>query len=147
MKAAEKDIYRIIDANLNRSREGLRVCEDISRFILSSSYITGQLKTVRHRISDIVKVSMKMNVKFLECRDSQADIGRCSQTTKEMKRRGSADIFMANIERVKESLRVLEEFFKLIDKKRSADLSALRFKVYEIEKKAVRSLGALCNIR
>ena len=145
--AAEKDIYRIIDANLNRSREGLRVCEDISRFILNSSSITGQLKAVRHKISDIVKSSMKRGVKFLEYRDSQADVGRCSGTAKEMTRRGSADIFMANIERVKESLRVLEEFFKLIDKNRSADLSALRFKVYEIEKKAVRSLGALRNIR
>ena len=143
MKAAvEKDVYRIIDANLNRSREGLRVCEDISRFILNSSYITGQLKAVRHGISDIVKTSMKQGVRFLEYRDSREDVGRCSRTAKEMKRRGSTDIFMANIERVKESLRVLEEFFKLVDKNRSTDLSVLRFKVYEIEKKAVRSLRA-----
>ena len=148
MKARLKEeVYRIIDANLNRSREGLRVCEDISRFILNSSYITGQLKAVRHKISDIVKASMKNGVKFLECRDSEADIGRCSRIPSQMKRRGSADIFMANIERVKESLRVLEEFFKLIDKKRSSELSVLRFKVYEIEKKAVESLGALRNIR
>ena len=148
MKAPlKKEIYRIIDANLNRSREGLRVCEDISRFILNSPRITGQLKALRHEISDIVKTSMKSGIRFLECRDSETDVGRCSGTAKEMKRGGYADIFMANIERVKESLRVLEEFFKLVDKKKSSELSTLRFKAYEIEKKAVKSLGALRNIR
>ena len=57
-----------------------------------------------------------------------------------MKRLGYCDIFGANIERVKESLRVLEEFFKLIDKKDSAKFTKLRFKVYEIEKKALSHL-------
>ncbi|MCX5667705.1 MAG: hypothetical protein NTY34_05295 [Candidatus Omnitrophica bacterium] len=51
-----------------------------------------------------------------------------------------SDIFSANIERTKESLRVLEEFFKLFDKGSSARFTKLRFKVYEIEKKALSHL-------
>ena len=54
-----------------------------------------------------------------------------------MKRKGLADIFAANIERVKESLRVLEEIFKLVNIKSSSKFCVLRFKVYAIEKKAI----------
>ena len=57
-----------------------------------------------------------------------------------MKRRNLSDIFAANIERVKESLRVLEEIFKLVNVKSSSEFCSLRFKVYEIEKKALRKI-------
>ena len=42
-----------------------------------------------------------------------------------------SDIFMSNIERVKESLRVLEECFKIIDEKISRGYRKLRFDVYD----------------
>ena len=62
-----------------------------------------------------------------------------------MKRAGYRDIFEANIERVKESLRVLEEFFKLVDLKRSASFKDLRFKIYDIEKMALKKIASLHN--
>ena len=65
----------------------------------------------------------------------------------EVLRRSPSDIFTANIERVKESIRVLEEFFKLIDMKLSIKLLRLRFKTYDIEKKAVKRLASLRNSR
>lgn len=136
----KKEVLRIIDANSNRSREGLRVCEDITRFILNSNALTGELKRVRHRISDIVKCLPVRSQFLLVSRDVKEDVGRKSWTRSEKKRLDYADIFMANIERVKESLRVLEELVKLIDERASASLKALRFKVYEIEKKAVRRI-------
>ncbi len=46
-----------------------------------------------------------------------------------------ADIFMSNVERVKESLRVLEECFKLIDEKISRGYRKLRFDTYAVEKR------------
>ncbi|MFA6321291.1 MAG: thiamine-phosphate pyrophosphorylase [Candidatus Omnitrophota bacterium] len=131
-------LYRIIDANLNRSREGLRVCEDIARFALNSKPLTGELKSVRHGISDIVKKIEKRLKLLTAARDSDGDILRCSGLASEMKRSSLDDVFAANIERVKESLRVLEELFKLIDNKSSSEFCVLRFKVYAIEKKALK---------
>jgi len=127
----------VIDANFNRSREGLRVCEEVARFIWNSPRLTNELKKVRHAVSGVLRDSPATSRILREARDSERDVGRCSSSKSEMARPGYNDIFSANIQRVKESLRVLEEFFKLVDKKSSAKLSSLRFKVYEIEKKAL----------
>lgn len=134
-------IYRIIDANLNRSREGLRVCEEIARFVLNSKALTKELKSVRHSISGIVKSSAAKTKELPASRDSEGDVLRRSKAESEMTRVGAGDIFAANIERVKESLRVLEEFFKLIDTKSSSKFCGLRFDVYTIEKKAMKRLN------
>lgn len=137
----KKKLFRIIDANLNRSREGLRVCEDISRFVLNSSGLSKDLKNVRHAISDIARREPLGPELLFESRDSAFDVGRGSKIPSEMRRGGLADIFAANMERAKESLRVLEEIFKLIDKKLSIKIACLRFKVYDIEKKAIKRIG------
>ena len=134
------EVFRIIDANLNRSREGLRVCEDIARFALDSKALTGELKRVRHSISDIAIAAARELKALAVSRNSEGDILRRSRFESEMKRQGLADIFAANIERVKESLRVMEEIFKLIDNKSSSKFCVLRFKVYAIEKKAMKRL-------
>ena len=139
----DRDIYRIIDANLNRSREGLRVCEEIVRFGLSSPALTKELKSVRHKISEIAKAHYKKMGSLSCARDSLGDIGRASRRPSEMRRSGFGGIFTANAQRAKESLRVLEEFYKLLDKKISARFSRLRFRVYEIERKASGRIEAL----
>lgn len=146
MKAiVNKDILRIIDANLNRSREGLRVCEEIARFVLNSRALTSDLKDARHKISAILK---KLDGRAVSLsRNAQDDVGRCSCLASEMKRADIADIFNANMQRVKESMRVLEEFFKLIDKKSSVSFTALRFKIYEVEKNAARKIEPLRDRR
>lgn len=134
----KREIFRIIDANFNRSREGLRVCEEVARFIWNSPDLTKGLKAVRHSISSVLKNAPDTARILNEARDSGRDVGRHSCHKEEMNRLEYSDIFSANIQRVKESLRVLEEFFKLIDKKSSAKFTDLRFKVYEIEKKALK---------
>lgn len=134
----KREIFRIIDANFNRSREGLRVCEEVARFIWNSPGITKDLKAVRHSISAVLKNAPDTARILNEARDPRRDVGRHSCNKEEMSRVEHSDIFSANIQRVKESLRVLEEFFKLIDKKNSAKFTGLRFKVYEIEKKALK---------
>lgn len=140
-------ILRIIDVNLNRSREGLRVCEDIARLALGSPRLTRELKDARHDISCVAKARVYSRQCPIKARDAGRDIGRRLKTRSEMKRSGLIDIFEANIERVKESLRVLEELFKLVDKRASVKFSALRFRIYDIEKKAVKRAWAVRNTR
>ena len=135
-----KEIFRIIDANFNRSREGLRVCEEVARFMWNSAALTKELKSVRHGITDILKNAPPVSKVLFATRDVRSDVGREERRKSEMRRLDYSDIFSANIERAKESLRVLEEFFKLIDKNDSAKFTKLRFKVYEIEKKALSHL-------
>ena len=131
------ELFRIMDANFNRSREGLRVCEDITRFVWNSPSLTKSLKSIRHKITAILKKDPATVKLLCRNRDCLQDVGRVPRVKSEMRRLDASDIFSANIERVKESLRVLEEFFKLIDKDASAEFTKLRFKVYEIEKRAL----------
>jgi len=143
----QPEIFRILDANLNRSQEGLRVCEEVARFMLNSPTLTKELKDVRHGIAAIVKGMGPLRAKALRARDSKRDVGRSDVVLGEMPRSDARDVFLANIQRVKESMRALEEFFKLTDKKSSTRVCALRFKVYDIEKKAFKKIEALRNIR
>lgn len=143
----KREIFRLIDANFNRSREGLRVCEDIARFILNSPALVEGLKSVRHDISNVMKgFSVNPNI-LLEARDVENDVGRRMRFKSEMKRVNPTDIFYANLERAKESLRVLEEFFKLIDKKNSNRLKASRYRIYDIEKKSIKRISSLRDHR
>lgn len=141
----DREICRIIDANLNRSREGLRVCEEIARFALSSPALTKELKSARHAVSEIARAHYKKAGSLSRSRNSRDDVGRVSRKSSEMRRSDFGDIFAANAQRVKESLRVLEEFYKLTDRKVSTRFSRLRFRVYEIEKKASGRIEALRN--
>lgn len=43
-----KNHLRLIDANLNRLREGIRVAEDIFRYIYNNKEISTKLKSLRH---------------------------------------------------------------------------------------------------
>ncbi|TRZ94180.1 thiamine-phosphate pyrophosphorylase [bacterium] len=135
------NIHRIIDANLNRVKEGLRVCEEITRFILDHHKFTALFKLYRHEIDGIVK-NIYPAQKLLKERKSDTDVGR-ENSCLELKRAGCKDIFRANIQRVKESLRVLEEFSKLENKKVALRFKQLRYKVYEIEKKSFKKISAL----
>lgn len=139
------NIHRIIDANLNRVKEGLRVCEEITRFILDDRKLTALFKLYRHQIDAIVK-KVYLSSRLLEERCSACDVGR-KNSRSELKRAGLKDIFWANIQRVKESLRVLEEFSKLKDKQAALRFKELRYKVYEIEKKSFKKISALSDIR
>ncbi len=49
-QAMSGQTLRIIDANLNRLGEGLRLLEEIARFMLDDAALTQQLKTMRHEL-------------------------------------------------------------------------------------------------
>ncbi len=43
-------VERLIDANINRLKEGLRVVEDICRYIHNDRNITSKIKELRHKL-------------------------------------------------------------------------------------------------
>lgn len=140
-----KIINRIIDANINRAKEGLRVCEEITRFILDSRHLTSQLKKIRHKINLIFK-RLPENIMLLEERKVSKDVGK-NIYINELKRKDYIDIFFANIQRVKESIRVLEEFTKLKNINIAIEFKKIRYDIYEIEKRIVKKISSLCHYR
>jgi hypothetical protein len=141
----KNNIHRIIDANLNRVKEGLRVCEEITRFILNNQKFTAQLKKCRHEI-DGLSGKIYPASRLISERKVNSDVGR-RNSVGELKRCDCRDIFWANIQRVKESLRVLEEFSKLVDIQAALRFKQLRYKVYEIEKESFKKISALPDFR
>ena len=133
-KNPDKMLYRILDANLNRTKEGLRVCEDWCRYVWDQKTLTRAFKDIRHELTGIISgLDMK---KVLEARYIQGDVGRATSIS-ESRREDIDAVFWANSQRVKESLRVLEEITKLIDAGISSRLKKLRYKVYGIEQKVI----------
>ena len=135
-KSPDRSLYRILDANLNRTKEGLRVCEDLCRYVWDQKTLTRAFKDLRHEITNtIAELDIQ---KALEARYIQGDVGRATSVS-ESKRDTIKAVFWANSQRVKESLRVLEEVTKLLDAGVSSRLKALRYKVYALEQKAIGS--------
>ena len=135
-----KQIFRLVDANSNRLREGLRVQEDILRFIANEALLTSQYKSFRHELARYLKPYGYL----IEERAIESDVGK--KTIKsELKRNNILEIFMANAQRTKESLRVLEEFFKIIDVETSLKIKKLRYKLYDLEKKSYKRIFNLLN--
>jgi len=135
LKQNDRKLDRIIDANFNRAKEGLRVCEDVCRFILDAKRSTRSYKAARHQLTDIVG-SLKI-AQVIRAREITKDVGRDS-TAVEFKRNGAIDIYYANSQRVKESVRVLEEFTKLRNKRLAEELKKLRYKIYALEKNVLK---------
>ncbi len=141
----ESDSYRIIDANINRGKEGLRVCEEIARFHLKSRNTTKQFAHLRHELTTLVKVSRLDKKKLIKERDAAGDVGK---TTCLCPRKDTfKEIFIANSQRTKEALRVLEEFLKLFDPFASKKFQKLRFQVYDLEKKTIQRFPSLLDSR
>ena len=126
------EIYRVIDANLNRLKEGIRVVEDIMRYRDNNKELSSQLKSLRH------KARINETKALLQNRDSINDVLRAS-TKSEQKRSDILSILTANFKRAEESARVLEEIFKLEDIKQSENFKAIRYELYNLEKEIILS--------
>lgn len=127
-------IYRVIDANFNRAKEALRVCEDVTRFILDDKNLSRRFKYLRHQLTGVL--SALPFDQLIRNRDIVSDVGRGSIST-ELKRKDWPDIFYANIQRSKESVRVLEECVKLFNTKLAVRFKKMRYTLYALEKKVV----------
>ena len=126
------ELFRVIDANINRLKEGIRVVEDIMRYRDNNKELSTQLKNLRHlaKIEDIQSL--------LQYRDSINDVLRPTMQS-ELKRVDINSILIANFKRAEESARVLEELFKLSDAKQSENFKSIRYTLYNLEKEIILS--------
>jgi hypothetical protein len=131
---ADEKILRIVDVNSNRTREALRVIEDILRFSLGDRRLALSLKTERHKTAKYCDSILRRDMRGLRARDTATDPGRDSMSRSEATRRNLGEILVSNFRRAEESLRVLEEVAKLIDIKLARSFKRSRFRVYELEK-------------
>lgn len=134
-----KSLLRVIDANLNRSREGLRVCEDLARLVMNHPKFSKSLKQLRH---DINTASMKMPFRLKDltvARDSAHDIGKKSSIRDERVMSWKS-LMKSNLKRAEESLRVLEECSKIVSPATVKVFQKVRFEVYELEKQIIKEI-------
>ncbi len=123
----DKGLFRVIDANLNRLKEGIRVIEDMARYSDNNKQLSRQLKDLRHMaiIEDIQPL--------LESRDAQNDVLRPTIAS-EMERSSIESIIIANYKRAQESSRVLEEIYKVVEPELSERFKHIRYELYTLEK-------------
>jgi len=121
------DLFRVIDANLNRLKEGIRVIEDIARYLQNDKTLASRLKALRHQS----KIDDLQNL--LASRDSVNDVLRPTVKS-EMQRDTVESILIANYKRAQESSRVLEEMYKIVDPEVSETFKQIRYDLYTIEK-------------
>jgi len=131
----KKKILRVVDVNFNRSKEGLRVIEDTFRFILEDNSLRKKARSLRHALQKIGLI--KILEKAILNRNSASDIGRAADSL-EATRQDAKDILYSNFQRTKESLRVLEEFLKLLLPAKVSEIKKIRYKVYSLEKNSRR---------
>ena len=133
----EKSLRRLIDANLNRSLEGMRVCEDFARFIINNRVLTQEMKKLRHSLLKAVRSFNLSNLELIFSRDIKSDVGKKSIFS-EQKRVSLKHIVAVNLQRVKESLRVLEEYLKLY--RETSEIKKIRYRLYAFEEKIAKFL-------
>lgn len=151
--------WRIIDANLNRSREGLRVLEDYARFVRNDGTLSARLKDLRHdlvasevllphRLADESSSGASRSDHLLMHRDTAHDVGTQLSTIAENVRTDMSDVVIANSRRVQESLRSLEEFGKLVSPQFAAAVKQIRYRSYTLQQElAVSAADAVNNPR
>ena len=93
MNTLDNNTLRIIDANLNRAAEGLRVIEDIARLYLNNGTISAQLKNMRHQL---VYTSSELQQQLVWARDAASDVGKDVLVSGEPPTKKLASILVAN---------------------------------------------------
>lgn len=133
---------RIIDANLNRVGEGLRVLEDIARFALDDDQLAPRCKQARHALAAAASTLALPPGLRTAARDTPGDVGVNARTESEYRRDDLASIAAAAAGRAAEGLRVIEELAKHLDGDASA-FESLRYEVYELSRLVQAALHPL----
>lgn len=147
---------RMIDASLNRCREGLRVMEDVARFVLNAAGVCERLKNLRHAVADAERSLGLDWTRLLANRDTPGDVGTGIKTASEASRVSLREVTIAAAKRAAEALRSLEESAKTISTpsrpcgaagERVAEVAParrfelIRYELYDIERELALALG------
>jgi thiamine-phosphate pyrophosphorylase len=123
----EPAIHRILDANLDRAREGLRIIEEWCRFALNNSEWAEECKNMRQELASWHSPELRA------ARDTIGDVGTELSHLGEETRQDIKQLLQANVCRVEEALRVLEEYGKLYNQEMAKACKQMRYRVYTIE--------------
>lgn len=130
-----REIYRILDANVNRVREALRVAEDCGRFALNDPAITAMAKNLRSDLRQVLAVLP--TEEMLTSRDTPGDIGTEISSPGELQRDGLPSVATAACKRLTESLRTIEEYCKIIAPEQTLKIERMRYNSYTLEQRLV----------
>ena len=133
-----REIYRILDANLNRAREALRVAEDCGRFALNDPAVTAMAKNMRSDLK-ILSDSMPRD-ELLASRDTAGDIGTEITSPSEKYRADLTDVATAAMKRLGEALRTIEEYSKIVAPDKTLLIERLRYNAYTLEQRLIGRL-------
>jgi thiamine-phosphate pyrophosphorylase len=123
---------RIVDVNLNRASEGLRVVEEYTRFVMDDSFLTGELKQLRH---DLTLAGQAIPFPHLTAaRATEQDVGTALTTSAEYDRVHLLNVVQANMQRVQQALRTIEEYGKILSTRLAKTVEGLRYRCYTVHK-------------
>lgn len=99
---------------------------------MNDAHLSQKLKQIRH---DITLTTQSIDQgKRLSVRESQSDVGRNIQTQAEYERKNDSEIVHANLARVTQALRTIEEVSKAIDVQVACQVEQIRYDMYTMEK-------------
>ena len=126
-------LARMVDANLNRVREGLRVVEDILRFGQRHVALSAKASRLRHAVTRAGAL-LAPATGLLIARDAAGDPGR--GRWRAGRRARLADLLQANLRRAQEGARVLEEVGRYAGRAAAVRrLQAVRYALYDLERR------------
>lgn len=123
----QSTVYRILDANLDRAREGLRIIEEWCRFGLNQAQFTEECKQLRQELGQWHREEIRA------ARDTPNDPGTELTHPNEQQRANISELLRSNFCRTQEALRVLEEYGKLYSEPMAAACKQMRYRVYTLE--------------
>jgi len=140
-KMTDRASLRILDANLNRAREALRVMEEYARFGLDDQSLTQACKETRHALAEAVGRLEQSGV-LPRSRDIVGDVGREVATASEYQRADAVQVVLAAAKRLSEALRAIEEYGKTLDPSFASTVEQIRYRGYELERRLTITVHA-----
>jgi thiamine-phosphate pyrophosphorylase len=132
-------LLRLLDANANRAREGLRVVEDYVRFVLGNRGLSADLKDLRHELAAATRFFADDAIYH---RDTPGDVGTTSKTEQELARADVQQVVIAAGKRLGEAMRAIGEYLKVLSPEDAAAVERLRYRFYSLEQQIAFSFRA-----
>ena len=128
---------RLLDANLNRAREGLRTLEELARLILEDAHLAESFRSRRRQLGELGEEQLP---DVLCDRSAGTDPGLAPEVAAGP-RNDLAGVAAAAAGRVGESLRVLEEVGSTVSPTFSAGIQGIRHGWYDLDRDLRLRLG------
>lgn len=136
----DSQLPRILDANANRAREGLRTAEDYARFILNDFNFAENLRSVRQGLTTVMLSIPQLSTALIESRNVVLDPLQPANWTDEVrstKPETTVETAQRGLKRAQEAFRVLEEYLRAAHPQPAAEFSKFRYSAYELEQRLI----------